>query len=140
MTDFTIGAHVPAPYEQTVERVRALLADAGFGVLTEIDLQATLRAKLGVETPPRVILGACRPELAHRALATDPRIAALLPCNVVVAQDGDGSRVDVFDPAVMTELGSSPALAEVAAEARLRLTGMMDALVHDEEVDDAARA
>lgn len=140
MTDFTLSATVPQPYEQTLERVRALLADAGFGVLTEIDLRATLRAKLGVETPPRVILGACRPELAHRALATDPRIATLLPCNVVVTASGDGSRVDVLDPAVMTELGSSAELDEVAAEARRRLTGMMDALVHHEEVDDAARA
>ncbi|MBA4606965.1 MULTISPECIES: DUF302 domain-containing protein [Aeromicrobium] len=140
MTDFTLSATVPQPYEQTLERVRALLVDAGFGVLTEIDLRATLRAKLGVETPPRVILGACRPELAHRALATDPRIATLLPCNVVVTASGDGSRVDVLDPAVMTELGSSAELDEVAAEARRRLTGMMDALVHHEEVDDAARA
>lgn len=140
MTEFTLSATVPQPYEQTLERVRALLVDAGFGVLTEIDLRATLRAKLGVETPPRVILGACRPELAHRALATDPRIATLLPCNVVVTASGDGSRVDVLDPAVMTELGSSAELDEVAAEARRRLTGMMDALVHHEEVDDAARA
>lgn len=140
MNDFTLSATVPRPYEQTLARVRELLADAGFGVLTEIDLQATLRAKLGAQTTPRVILGACRPELAHRAVATDPRIAALLPCNVVVAQDGEGSRVDVFDPAVMTELGSSAELDAVAGEARRRLTGMMDALVHDEEDDDAARA
>lgn len=140
MTDFTLSATVPGPYEQTVGRVRALLADAGFGVLTEIDIQATLRAKLQVETPPRVILGACRPELAHRALAADPRLATLLPCNVVVTATGDGSRVDVFDPAVMTQLGSSAELDEVAGEARRRLTGMMDALVHHEEVDDAARA
>lgn len=138
--EFTISATFPASYNATVARVRDLLADAGFGVLTEIDIRATMRAKLDVEVAPQVILGACRPQLAHRALQVDPRIATLLPCNVVVADAGQGrSRVDVFDPAVMTAIAPDDALAEVAAEARLRLVGMMEALVAYATEHDAAR-
>jgi uncharacterized protein (DUF302 family) len=137
MSDFTLTVTVPAPYGATVEKVRGLLADAGFGVLTEIDLAATLRAKLGVELPPQVILGACRPPLAHQALQADPRVATMLPCNVVVAAEGDErTRVEVFDPAVMTSF--SDALADVAADARERLSTMLAALAA--EVPDAARA
>lgn len=128
MTEFTMTVRVPSSHDETVERVRALLADAGFGVLTEIDIRATLQAKLGVEVPPQVILGACRPQLAHRALEADPRVAALLPCNVVVAADEAGTRVDVLDPGVMSTLSTAPGMAEVAAEARELLAGMMDTL------------
>jgi uncharacterized protein (DUF302 family) len=138
MTDFTLSATLAAPYDDTVERVRGLLADAGFGVLTEIDMAATLQAKLGVETPPRIILGACRPPLAHQALTADPRVATMLPCNVVVTVAGEGTTVEVLDPAVMTEF--SPVLAEVAREARERLSGMLKALTGDVEDPDAARA
>lgn len=139
MTDFTLTAAVPAPYDTTVQRVRGLLADAGFGVLTEIDMAATLKAKLGVETEPRVILGACRPPLAHQALEADPRVATMLPCNVVVAAAGaDATTVEAFDPALMAEF--SPALADVAREARERLSAMMDLLTVDREDPDAARA
>ncbi|MCA1982251.1 DUF302 domain-containing protein [Nocardioides nematodiphilus] len=127
MTDFTLSATVGAPFEATVERVRLLLADAGFGVLTEIDLAATLHAKLGVEVPAQVILGACRPQLAHQAMQIDPRVAAMLPCNVVVADAGEGrTRVEVFDPEVM--MGFSADLAAVADDARARLQGMLAAL------------
>lgn len=126
---FTLSTTLAASYDDTVARVRAGLADAGFGVLTEIDIRATLQAKLGVEVPAQLILGACRPELAHRALQVEPRVAALLPCNVVVADAGEGrTRVDVMDPALIASLVPDPALAEVAAEGRARLTGMMEAL------------
>ncbi|UDY24016.1 DUF302 domain-containing protein [Nocardioides sp. Kera G14] len=138
MNHFTLSASVVTPYDQTVERVRELLADAGFGVLTEIDLAATLRAKLGVEIEPRIILGACRPALAHQALELDSRVATLLPCNVVVAAAVGGATVEVFDPAVMTQF--SPALAGVAADARARLSGMMSALTGDVEDPHATRA
>lgn len=138
MTDFTLRATIAAPYDETVERVRRLLADAGFGVLTEIDMAATLQARLGVETGPRIILGACRPPLAHQALLADPRVATMLPCNVVVAADAEGTTVEMLDPAVMTQF--SPALADVAHEARARLAGMMNALTPDVEDPDAARA
>ena len=129
MTNFTLTVTVTDPYQPTVERVRSLLGDAGFGVLTEIDLSATLRAKLGVEIPPQVILGACRPQLAHEALEADPRIAAMLPCNVVVASEGeDRTRVEVFDPAVMTSFSDAPGLGTAADEARERLAGVLAAL------------
>lgn len=128
-TEFTMRTTVSASYDATVGRVRDLLADAGFGVLTEIDIRATLRAKLDVEVPPQVILGACRPQLAHRALQADSRIAALLPCNVVVADAGEGrTRVEVLDPAFMASIATDPELGAVAADARVRLAGMMDAL------------
>jgi uncharacterized protein (DUF302 family) len=139
MTDFTLTTTVTAPYDATLRRVRDLLADAGFGVLTEIDLAATLHAKLGVEMPPQVILGACRPPLAHQAVQIDPRAATLLPCNVVVAAEGEGrTRVEVFDPAVMASF--SAALGGVADEARERLSAMMSALSDDQEDSDATRA
>lgn len=138
MTDFTIRATVAAPYDDTVERVRELLGEAGFGVLTEIDMAATLRTKLGVEVPPRLILGACRPALAHQALVADARVATLLPCNVVVAEGEGGTTVEVLDPTVMADF--SPALAVVAREARERLSGMIEALTGDVEDFDAARA
>ena len=139
-TDFTLGATLEASYDDTVARVRALLAEAGFGVLAEIDIRATLRAKLGVEVPAQVVLGACRPELAHRALQVEPRVAALMPCNVVVADAGEGrARVDVMDPALIGSLAPDPRLAEVAAEGRARLTGMMEALTATEAPDGSNR-
>ncbi|UMG92202.1 DUF302 domain-containing protein [Nocardioides sp. TF02-7] len=128
MTDFTMSATVQKPFGDTLARVRDLLGDAGFGVLTEIDLAATLQAKLGVEIPPQVILGACRPQLAHRALEADPRLAAMLPCNVVVADEGHSTRVEVFDPAAMISFSPTDGVAEVAEDARQRLTGMLAAL------------
>lgn len=126
---FTMSTTLTASYDDTVARVRELLGDAGFGVLTEIDIRATMKAKLDVDVPAQVILGACRPQLAHRALEVDPRIATLLPCNVVVADEGEGqTRVEAFDPAFMASIAPDPGLAEVAADARERLSGMMEAL------------
>lgn len=139
MTEFTLAATISEPFDRTVVRVRELLADAGFGVLTEIDLQATLRTKLGAEIPEQVVLGACRPQLAHRALQADPRVATMLPCNVVVAAlDQAHSRVEVFDPAIMTSFSAAPAIAELASDARGRLSAMMDALTTGPEEADAA--
>ena len=131
MTEFTISITVEEPYETTAAAVRAELAAAGFGVLTEIDLRATLATKLDVEVPSRLILGACRPELAYRALQADPRIAALLPCNVVVGDIGNGqTRVDAFDPNVMTSFVDSPALVEIAVDARERLSCTLTAVAN----------
>lgn len=139
MAEFTLSTIVDEPYETTVDKVRGLLADAGFGVLTEIDMSAVLKAKLDIDTPPRVILGACRPPLAHRAVEADPRIAALLPCNAVVASEGEGrTRVDIFDPVFMTSFVDSPDLAEVAAEARERLSSVITALEGSKEDAGAA--
>ena len=140
MTSFTLSATIPASYAETLARVRDLLGDAGFGVLTEIELAATLHAKLGVDIPQQVVLGACRPQLAHRALEADPRIATMLPCNVVVAAEGEETRVEIFDPAAMTSFSSDVGVAEVAADARQRLTGMLEALTEEKKDDHAARA
>ncbi|MDR1999381.1 MAG: DUF302 domain-containing protein [Frankiaceae bacterium] len=128
MTDFTLATTVREPFDAVLAQVRQRLADAGFGVLTEIDLAGTLRAKLGVDRRPHVILGACRPELANQGLDADERVAALLPCNVVVSEHPEGTRVEVFDPAVMTTLSDAPGIAEVARDAAERLSGMLRSL------------
>lgn len=125
MTEFTLARRIETPYEETVAKVRAGLTEAGFGVLTEIDLAATLKAKLDVEIRPQLILGACRPQLAHKAVEADPRIAAMLPCNVVVADEGEVTRVEIFDPKFMTAVAESDELHAVAADARERLANML---------------
>ncbi len=96
---YALSTTVDEPFEQTLEATRAALAEQGFGVLTEIDLKATLKTKLDVDTAPQVILGACRPPLAHAALLAEPSIGLLLPCNVVVRViDGDRTLVEAMDP------------------------------------------
>jgi uncharacterized protein (DUF302 family) len=117
------------PHAAVVEDVRAALKDQGFGVLTEIDVQATLREKLGEQTGPYVILGACNPPLAHRALSAEPSIGLLLPCNVVVREHRHYTVVEALDPAAMVAFTDKPELGPVAAEAKTRLTAMLDALV-----------
>jgi uncharacterized protein (DUF302 family) len=111
-----------------VQRVRAALKDQGFGVLTEIDVQATLRDKLGEEMEDYLILGACNPPLAHRALEVDRRIGLLLPCNVVVRADGDDTVVEALDPQVMVGVSGQSALEPVADEAARRLAAALDTL------------
>ena len=125
---YTLSTTLDRPYDATVADVRAALAEQGFGILTEIDLKATLKAKLDVDVAPQVILGACRPQLAHQALGIDPSIAAVLPCNVVVrALDDATTVVEAFDPDAMTRLAGD-AFCDVAADARLRLTAALAAL------------
>jgi uncharacterized protein (DUF302 family) len=127
--EFTLSTTAPMGYDDTVARARELLAEAGFGVLTEIDVRATLKAKLGVEIAPKIILGACRPQLAHQALEADPRMAALMPCNVVVTErDGSSCLVEALDPGFMAEVAPDPDLERVATDARARLRGMLDSL------------
>lgn len=133
MTTFTMSTTLEATYDETVQRVRELLPEAGFGILTEIDLQATLQAKLGVEVEPQVILGACRPQLAHRALQADPRLAAMLPCNVVVAAEGESTRVEIFDPGAMVAFAPHADLSAVVDDARTRLSGVLTALTESQE-------
>ena len=113
-------------FADAVTAVREALDAQGFGILTEIDIQATLRSKLDVETPPQVILGACRPTLAHRALEIEPSVGLLLPCNVVVrALDDDNTVVESLDPAVMVSLTGNDALRPIAEDASQRLTAAL---------------
>jgi uncharacterized protein (DUF302 family) len=126
--DYGMTTRVRAPFSETVERVRAALKDQGFGVLTEIDVRATLRDKLGEKMEDYLILGACNPPLAHRALGVDRRIGLLLPCNVVVRADGDQTVVEALDPQVMVGVSGQVALEPVAEEATRRLTAALEGL------------
>jgi uncharacterized protein (DUF302 family) len=117
-------------FAEATERVRAALQEQGFGVLTEIDVQATLRNKLGEEIEDYVILGACNPQLAHRALGVDRQIGLLLPCNVVVRSDGAETVVEMLDPQVMVTVTGRDELAPVADEAAQRLQAALDALAN----------
>lgn len=129
MADYTISKVVAGSHPEVTEAVRAALAQEGFGVLTEIDLAATLKAKVGAELPPTVILGACRPQLAHAAIQVEPSIAAVLPCNVVVRQTDAGTcLVEAFDPDAMMGLADSAALQDVARDARTRLAAALATL------------
>jgi len=128
MSDYTMAVTLALPYDDVVPQVKQALADQGFGVLTEIDVRATLKTKLGVDVPDQVILGACRPELAHRALDAAPSVAALLPCNVTVRRTDQGTVVEAVDPAVMSNLEHGPEVRAVAAEARDRLSAALRTL------------
>jgi uncharacterized protein (DUF302 family) len=124
---------VDAPFEEADRRTREALADQGFGVLTEIDVAATLKKKLGVDVAPQVILGACNPNLARQGLEIEPGLGLLLPCNVVVRVDESGrTLVSALDPAVMVGVSGRAELEPVAAEATQRLRAALDALAGDE--------
>ena len=116
-------------FDQAVEKVTAELEKEGFGILTEIDVKATLRKKLDIDFRRYVILGACSPGLAHRALAAEPQIGLLLPCNVVVQEaPEDGVVVSIADPRAMFAMVDNPAVAPVAAEAEERLRRVIEAV------------
>lgn len=119
---------VSAPFTETVQRVRDELKSEGFGVLTEIDVTATLREKLGEQMEDYVILGACNPALAHTALQSDPDIGLLLPCNVVVRTSGDRTVIAALDPQIMVGLSGNSELNPVASEAAARLNRVLDRL------------
>jgi len=116
------------PFATAVAEVRDALKAQGFGVLTEIDVQATLREKLGEQMEPYLILGACNPPLAHRALSADRRIGLLLPCNVVIRADADQTVVEALDPQTMIAVADEPALQPVADEAASRLRAALGTL------------
>ncbi|MBM4479685.1 DUF302 domain-containing protein [Rhodococcus hoagii] len=128
MMELGISTRLNTEFDDAIAKTRAALQEQGFGVLTEIDMQATLKAKIGAEMERYVILGACNPQLAHRAVRVDRQIGLLLPCNVVVRSDGDGVIVEAMNPALMVAVTEEPGLEEVAAEATTRLQAAIDAL------------
>ncbi|GBC87146.1 hypothetical protein HRbin12_01148 [bacterium HR12] len=111
------------PVDAVIPKVKEALKAQGFGVLTEIDVRATLKEKIGAEVAPYVILGACNPRLAHRALELEPEVGLLLPCNVVVREHDGRTVVSALDPSVIAELADHPDLRPIAEEA----TGLLDA-------------
>jgi uncharacterized protein (DUF302 family) len=125
---YGIGKLVARPFEETVARTRDALKEQGFGVLCEIDVQATLKEKLGVERDRYVILGACNPPLAHRALTAEPEIGLLLPCNVIVYEAEGGTRVSAVEAELMLGVVRNPELSEVAAQVRQKLTSVIESV------------
>ena len=117
------------PFEEAVEKVRSAVQAEGFGVLTTIDIQRTLREKIGEEVRPYRILGVCNPPLAHKALAADPDIGLLLPCNIVVREEQNGEIAVVFqDPDMFAQMTQSETIREVARDAKERLKRVQEAL------------
>jgi uncharacterized protein (DUF302 family) len=126
---YALSTTVDLRFDDALAATREALADNGFGVLTEIDLAATLKQKIDADIAPQVILGACRPPLALAALQAEPGIGLLLPCNVVVRADESGTTtVEALDPATMLELTANPALKPVADDARARLEAALASL------------
>ncbi len=126
--DYGMSIRLHQPFTEAVERVRAALSEQGFGVLTEIDVRATLQDKLGETMEDYLILGACNPPLAHRALEADRRIGLLLPCNVVVRSEDGDTLVEALDPQVMVTVSEEPGLEPVAEDAAVRLTAALESL------------
>ncbi len=126
---YAFGKKVQTSYEQTVKLATEALAKEGFGVLTEIDVAATLKKKLGKDMPPYRILGACNPQFAHQAIEAEPEIGALLPCNVVVRVDAAGATVvEIMDPNAVLQLVDRPEVSAIAAQVRERLVRVLAAL------------
>ncbi|MEW6330481.1 MAG: DUF302 domain-containing protein [Pseudomonadota bacterium] len=128
-TKYGFGKTVMLGFDTAVERVMQELQKEGFGVLTDIDVAATLKKKLNQEMPPYRILGACNPPLAHRALTAEPSIGLLLPCNVVVRQDDTSAvHVEIMDPNAVLDLVDKPAIVELAREVREKLKRVLRAV------------
>jgi uncharacterized protein (DUF302 family) len=126
---YAFGKTVQMSFDDAIARATDALAKEGFGVLTEIDVAATLKKKLGKDMPPYKILGACNPHFAHRAIDAEPQIGALLPCNVVVRVDSGGRTiVEIMDPRAVLQLVDRPEIAAIAGEVRERLERVLASL------------
>ncbi len=128
LTSFTFGIRLGGSVAEIRPRVEAALKAEGFGVLTEIDVQATMKEKLGIDRAPFLILGACNPPLAHRALEADPSVGALLPCNVVLREDGAETLVEAMDPMAVLGIVQRAGVRPVAEEAKACLERAIAAL------------
>jgi len=128
MTELGFQTRLPLAYEAAIEKVTAALKEEGFGVLTSIDVKETMKKKLDVDFQKYAILGACNPPLAHRALSSAPEVGLLLPCNVIVYEDGPETVVNILNPLTMVEFIQNSALEPVAAEAHQRLKRVSEAL------------
>lgn len=133
LEDIALRTHMNLPYAQALERVTTALQAEGFGVLTEIDVQATLKKKLNVDFRRYTILGACNAPVAHQALVTELEIGLLLPCSVIVYEDDTGTMVSIMDPQVLVTLSGNAALQPPMADAHARLARVIAAL---KQVDD----
>jgi uncharacterized protein (DUF302 family) len=122
---------VDLPFQDAVAKVKDAFQAQGFGTLTEIDVQATLKQKLDHDSEPYVILGTCNPQLAHQALALEPEIGLLLPCNVVVRRHAGTTLVHALDPQVMVQVPGQPGLQPIADEAARRIQAALDSLAAD---------
>lgn len=128
-TKYGFGKTVASSFDAAIEKVTQELQKEGFGVLTDIDVAATLKKKLNQDMPPYRILGACNPPLAHRALTAEPSIGLLLPCNVVVRQDNAGKvLVEFMDPNAVLDMVEKPEVHQLAGEVRQKLERVMQAL------------
>jgi len=128
-TDYGLRATINVPYEEAIKKTTAALKEEGFGVLTEIDVKATLKKKLDVDFRRYVILGACNPPLAHQALTNELEIGLLLPCNVIVYETDEGqSTVSVVNPMAMMSVSDNKALQNVANEAQTRLSRVIESI------------
>uniref|UniRef100_A0A7C5VVR3 DUF302 domain-containing protein n=1 Tax=Thermomicrobium roseum TaxID=500 RepID=A0A7C5VVR3_THERO len=125
---YGFGVDLEKPFDEVLTKVQEVLKTEGFGVLTTIDVKETLRQKLGLDMERYVILGACNPPFAHRALETEREVGLLLPCNVVVREVDGKTRVEIADPKAMLGIVGNPALDELAAEARTRLQRALQTL------------
>ncbi|MFU8774002.1 MAG: DUF302 domain-containing protein [Anaerolineales bacterium] len=126
--EYSLRTKLDLPYDQAIDKVTAALQEEGFGVLTEIDVKATLKKKLDVDFRKYIILGACKPPLAHKALSTQLNIGLLLPCNVIVYEEGAGSVVEILDPIKALEIAENPDVMPVAEEARASLERVISSL------------
>ncbi len=133
MAEYGMSARLGMPYEQAVKAAKEALKSEGFGVLTEIDVKATLKKKLDVDFRKYIILGACNPPMAYKALSTELEIGLLLPCNVIVYEEGDGSVVSAIDPIEAMAVVDNPKLKPVAEQVRAKLERVIHSLKDNEE-------
>lgn len=116
------------PFGEVDQEVRAALAEQGFGVVTEVDMQATLLNKIGVEIEPQIILGVCNPKFAYRSLQAEPSIGLLLPCNVVIRRTGEGTVVEMINPEMMVQITDNPEMEKIADEVTALLSAALASL------------